>query len=124
MIIDAYLARYLRIPGMTSFILVAAIAVLSWRPNAFAPQPEHIFPVYPADTGKALGMQVRPLSTHVEIRAYAVIFRTGDEVVPGMTDFAKRYTVGNGRYQGIGNAGSVRIGWYDKAQNVQRNPLA
>jgi len=65
------------------------------------------------EKGKAPGMKVKLLSTAGDAKTYAVIFATGDEVVSGLTEFAQKYNVKSGHYQGIGDALHVEAGWFD-----------
>lgn len=75
--------------------------------------PEYRSPAAPVETGKAPGMKVKLLSTAGDIKTYAVIFSKGDEVVSGLTEFAQKYNVKSGHYQGIGDALHVEVGWFD-----------
>lgn len=58
-------------------------------------------------------MKVKLLSTAGDVKTYAVIFATGDEVVSGLTEFAQKYSVKSAHYQGIGDALHVEAGWFD-----------
>jgi hypothetical protein len=61
----------------------------------------------------APGMQVKLLHQQQGERVYAVIFRTGDEVLSGLTDFAKQYHVGDAHFTGIGAINTALTAWYD-----------
>jgi uncharacterized protein len=58
-------------------------------------------------------MQVKLVSQQNGERTYAVIFGTGDEVLSGLTDFAKQYHVGDAHFTGIGAVSSALTAWYD-----------
>lgn len=65
------------------------------------------------ETGKSPGMKVKLLSENGTSRTYMVIFSKGDEIVSGLTEFAKKYDVKSAHYQGIGSAFSLELGWFD-----------
>jgi predicted DNA-binding protein with PD1-like motif len=66
-----------------------------------------------SEAGKAPGMKVKLLSAVGDVKTYAVIFSKGDEVVSGLTEFAQKYNVKSGHYQGIGDALHIEVGWFD-----------
>jgi predicted DNA-binding protein with PD1-like motif len=65
------------------------------------------------EAGKAPGMKVKLLSMAGEAKTYAVIFSKGDEVVSGLTEFAKEYNVKSAHYQAIGEALHIEVGCFD-----------
>jgi predicted DNA-binding protein with PD1-like motif len=83
------------------------------KQSAHARAPEYRSATASPDTGNAPGMKVKLLSTAGDVKTYAVIFSTGDEVVSGLTEFAHTYKVKSGHYQGIGDALHVEAGWFD-----------
>ncbi|QKZ13411.1 PPC domain-containing DNA-binding protein [Spirosoma sp. KUDC1026] len=74
---------------------------------------DYVSPVKPAQTGRSPGVKVKLLSTNGNVKTYAVIFSTGDEVVSGLTEFAQKYDVKSAHYTAIGDAKSAKVGWYD-----------
>jgi predicted DNA-binding protein with PD1-like motif len=74
---------------------------------------EYVSPIKPAQTGRSPGVKVKLLSTNGNVKTYAVIFSTGDEVVSGLTEFAQKYDVKSAHYTAIGDAKSAKVGWYD-----------
>jgi predicted DNA-binding protein with PD1-like motif len=70
-----------------------------------------ISPSRPIPTGKAPGMQVKLVSDTAGEKVYAVIFRKGDEVLSGLTDFAIQYHVGAAHFTGIGAISTATVGW-------------
>jgi predicted DNA-binding protein with PD1-like motif len=100
----------------TAFLVAVLFSIVASA--ASAQKPEYVSPVTPAQTGKAPGMQVKLLSDNAGRQSYAVIFQTGDEVVSGLTEFAQRYNVKSAFYQGIGDAGSAKVGWYDAGRKT------
>ncbi len=67
----------------------------------------------PVEPGKAPGMKARLLSTNGQTQTYVLVFAKGDEVMSGLTDFAKQYRIKSAHYQAIGDALSAKIGVYD-----------
>lgn len=90
--------------------IVFLIFVLS---IALAKPQEYVSPTKPAETGKAPGMSVKLLDSINGKKTYAIIFRHGDEVVSGLTEFAQKYNVKSAHYTAIGDATSIKVGWYD-----------
>lgn len=79
---------------------------------------EYISPTAPAKVGRSPGVKAKLLSTNGKVKTYALIFSTGDEVVSGLTEFAKKYEIKNAHYTGIGDANSAKVGWYDKNRKM------
>jgi predicted DNA-binding protein with PD1-like motif len=97
-----------------SCIKLGAIATLLVAGISFSAQAqEHVSPTKPAQTGRSPGVKVKLLSTNGNVKTYAVIFSTGDEVVSGLTEFAQKYDVKSAHYTAIGDAKSAKVGWYD-----------
>lgn len=67
----------------------------------------------PIEMGKAPGMKVMLLSENGSSKTYVVVFSKGDEIVSGLTDFAKNYDIKSAHYHGIGSAFSLELGWFD-----------
>jgi|GEM_PF-4890502 len=65
------------------------------------------------ETGNAPGMKVKLLSENGASKTYMIVFSKEDEVVSGLTEFAKKYTVKSAHYQGLGSAFSLDLGWFD-----------
>jgi len=74
---------------------------------------EHISPARPIPTGQAPGMDVKLVSDSGGEKVYAVIFKKGDEVLSGLTDFAMQYKVGAAHFTGIGAVSGALVGWLD-----------
>lgn len=100
-------------------IPVVISALMLWGAGvAGAQSAEYVSPVTPAVTGRVPGMQVKLLSDSGARRNYAIIFQTGDEAVSGLTEFAQRYNIKSAYYQGIGDASSAKVGWYDAKRKM------
>jgi uncharacterized protein len=96
-------------------LLLAILFIAGWY-NSQA--QEYVSPTNPAETGKSPGVKVKLLSTTGEIKTYALIFSTGDEVVSGLTEFAQKYNIKSAHYTAIGDATSAKVGWYDKSRKM------
>jgi predicted DNA-binding protein with PD1-like motif len=67
----------------------------------------------PVEPGKAPGMKSKLLSTNGQTQTYVLVFAKGDEVMSGLTDFARQHNIKSAHYQAIGDALSAKIGVYD-----------
>jgi uncharacterized protein len=65
------------------------------------------------ESGKAPALKVKLLSQTGGVKTYLLIFLKGDEVVSGLTDFAREYNVKSAHYLGIGSAFETELGWFD-----------
>jgi uncharacterized protein len=99
-----------RAQRLLSGLLFTAIVTAT---NAQQSSPEFIQPTRPVPTGLAPHMQVKLLSQQKGERIFAVIFGKGDEVLSGLTDFAKQYHVGDAHFTGIGAVSGALTAWFD-----------
>jgi predicted DNA-binding protein with PD1-like motif len=98
--------KYLRLACLSTIVFACAFA------SAQSKLPDDtISPSRPIPTGKAPGMRVKLVSDTAGEKVYAVIFRKGDEVLSGLTDFAIQYHVGAAHFTGIGAVSSATVGW-------------
>jgi hypothetical protein len=58
-------------------------------------------------------MRVKLVSDEKGQKTYAIIFRKGDEILSGLTDFAMQYHVTDAHFTGIGAVSSATVGWLD-----------
>jgi len=93
----------------------------SVRMASAALPPGYTPPTYLPEPGKAPAMQTRLISGQGEPRAWAIIFRDGDEIMSGLLDWAQREKVSGGYLSGIGAFSSALFGWFDKSQKAFRN---
>ena len=95
-------------------ILIKSILVFALLAQGFKlTAQEYVSPTQPAQTGKSPGVKVKLLSTNGETKTYVLIFSPGDELRSGLTEFAQKYNVTSAHYTAIGDASSVKMGWYD-----------
>lgn len=74
---------------------------------------EYADPTKVLEIGKAPGLKVKLLSTAGNAKTYILIFAKGDEVVAGLTEFAKTNQIKSGHYTGIGDMLTAKAGWFD-----------
>jgi predicted DNA-binding protein with PD1-like motif len=79
---------------------------------------ETISPSRPVPTGLAPRMKVKLVSEGQGQKTYAVVFRTGDELLSGMTDFAVKYGVKDAHFTGIGAVSGATVGWLDLSRKL------
>ena len=94
------------------FKLVLSITVTIFLFSGLKAQ-EYADPTKKLENGKAPGLKVKLLSTVGPTKTYILIFAKGDEVVAGLTEFAKVHNIKSGHYTGIGDALTIKAGWFD-----------
>jgi predicted DNA-binding protein with PD1-like motif len=83
---------------------------------------EVIEPTRAIPSGKAPAMRVKLVESVGGEKVYAVVFRKGDEMLSGLTDFAKRYHVVDAHFTGIGAVSGATVGWLDLSRK-NYNPI-
>jgi len=76
----------------------------------------YVSPSAPVATGKAPGMKVRLLSENAGVKQYAIILAKGDEVMSGLTDFARQNKVASASFTAIGAFSHATVAWFDEAR--------
>jgi uncharacterized protein len=98
---------------------VVALALLTSMMEAKAQQRNgdqdegYVSPSAPVATGKAPGMRVRLLSENGGAKNYAIILAKGDEVMSGLTDFARQNKVISASFTAIGAFSHATVAWFD-----------
>lgn len=98
---------------------VVALALLTSMMEAKAQQRSggqdegYVSPSAPVATGKAPGMKVRLLSENGGAKNYAIILAKGDEVMSGLTDFARQNKVTSASFTAIGAFSHATVAWFD-----------
>lgn len=77
---------------------------------------EYLSPSAPVLSGKAPGMKARLLSDSAGIKNYVVILAKGDEVMSGLTDFAKENKVTSASFTAIGALSRATVAWFDDSR--------
>jgi predicted DNA-binding protein with PD1-like motif len=98
---------------MKRLLLVGLMFAILSIASVPAKSQESIQPTRPVPTGLAPHMQVKLVHQQTGERVYAVIFSKRDEVLSGLTDFARQYHVGDAHFTGIGAVSSALTAWFD-----------
>jgi uncharacterized protein len=73
-------------------------------------------PTAPVATGKAPGMKVRLLAENGGVKNYAIVLAKGDEVMSGLTDFARQNKVTSASFTAIGAFSHATVAWFDDSR--------
>jgi uncharacterized protein len=76
----------------------------------------YLSPSAPIPTGKAPGMKVRLLSDNNGVKNYAIVLAKGDEVMSGLTDFARQNNVTSASFTAIGAFRQATVAWFDDSR--------
>jgi uncharacterized protein len=76
----------------------------------------YISPKAPIATGKAPGMKARLLSENSGVRNYSIVLAKGDEVMSGLTDFARQNKVTSASFTAIGAFSRATVAWFDRTK--------
>jgi hypothetical protein len=81
-------------------------------------------PTTPVATGKAPGMKVRLLGENHGAKNYVIVLAKGDEVMSGLTDFARQNKVGSAGFTAIGAFSHATVAWFDDGRKAFKlNPI-
>ncbi len=98
---------------MNLFLKGILIVLLTMAFQITVNAQEYADPTKILEEGKAPGLKVKLLSTVGNAKTYILIFAKGDEVVSGLTEFAGKNKIKSGHYTGLGDALSIKAGWFD-----------
>ena len=96
--------------------LVASMTVAKAQQLNDGQSETYISPSAPVATGKASGMKVRLLSENGGVKNYAIVLAKGDEVMSGLTDFARQNKVASASFTAIGAFSHATVAWFDDAR--------
>jgi hypothetical protein len=74
----------------------------------------------PVATGKAPVMKIRLLSDNAGVKHYVIILAKGDEVMSGLTDFARQNKVTSASFTAIGAFSHATVAWFHDARKEFR----
>ena len=95
------------------FSFFAAFGLLAWPlPAAQAQQYAPALPP-PPPRGQAPRLESRLVSPANGVRTYALVFRTGDEIMAGLAEFAGQRHLQDAHFSGIGGVSRAAFGIYD-----------
>lgn len=114
--------------GLRLALTAGLLASLNSTLHAQSTKPmqsiEYQSPSKPVETGKAPGLQSRLVSDVSGTKTYVLIFAKGDEVLSGLTDFAKQNNVQSAHFSAIGAFQRATTAWFDPAKKQYRlNPI-
>jgi hypothetical protein len=67
-------------------------------------------------TGKAPGLKARLLSENPGVKNYVIVLAKGDEVMSGLTDFARENKVTSASFTAIGAFSHATVAWFDNSR--------
>jgi uncharacterized protein len=75
-------------------------------------------------TGKAPGMKARLVAENNGVKTYAIVLAKGDEVMSGLTDFARQNKVTSASFTAIGAFSNATVAWFDRMKKeYKRIPI-
>ena len=81
-------------------------------------------PSAPVATEKAPGMKARLLSENDGVKNYVIVLAKGDEVMSGLTDFARQNKVTSASFNAIGAFSHATVAWFDDSKKeFKLNPI-
>jgi hypothetical protein len=84
----------------------------------------YLSPSAPVATGKAPGMKARLLSENARVKNYVIVLAKGDEVMSGLTDFARENKVTSASFTAIGAFSRATVAWFDDSRKeFKLNPI-
>jgi uncharacterized protein len=108
--------------GLVTCGYLAATGLAPAQSQETAAKNNYTEPGAVTDLGRAPGLQARLVSEQPNgEKAYALIFAKGDEVMSGLTEFARRENIGGGHFTAIGALQSARFGWFDRTRKAYRD---
>ena len=89
---------------------------------AGAPAPAYTATSHVPEPGRAPGMRVRVIAGgDGGPRSFAIVFAKGDEVMSGLSDWARTENVSSAHLHGIGAFSSAVLAWFDKDRKAYKH---
>lgn len=104
-------SKYYIMKNLIKIVLCILTTTVLFNTKTFA--QEYADTTKTLEDGQAPGLKVKLLSTAGQTKTYLLIFTKGDEIVAGLTEFAKKNNIKSGHYTGLGDALSAKAGWFD-----------
>jgi len=114
-IMKRYLNPLLLVALITSAFVVTMLNTKAQQSQT-TPNAEYLSPTAPVATGKAPGMKVRLLSESGGVKNYVIVLGKTDEVMSGLTDFAKENKITSARFSAIGAFSRATVAWFDESR--------
>jgi uncharacterized protein len=111
--------RYLN-PLLLVALIASAFVVTMLNTKAqqsqTTPDAGYLSPTAPVATGQAPGMKVRLLSESGGVKNYVIVLGKRDEVMSGLTDFARENKITSARFGAIGAFSHATVAWFDESR--------
>jgi uncharacterized protein len=88
--------------------------------GAAAQNETSISPSRPVPVGRAPGLQFKLIKDAPDEKVYAIVLRSGDEALSGLTDFAIAHDIKDAHFTAIGAAESATLAWLDLSKKSYR----
>jgi uncharacterized protein len=98
------------------FTLIGLVTKAKARQPDSTQEPGYLSPSASVSTGKAPGMKVRLLAENGGVKNYAIVLAKGDEVMSGLTDFARQNNVTSASFTAIGAFSHATVAWFDDSR--------
>jgi hypothetical protein len=99
-----------------AFALLAAMTEAKAQQRTGGEDEGYLSPSAPVATGNAPGMKVRLLAEDGGVKKYAIVLAKGDEVMSGLTDFARQNKVTSASFSAIGAFSHATVAWFDDSR--------
>ena len=96
-----------------AFVLLAGMTETKAQQRNGGEDEAYLSPSASVATGKAPGMKVRLLAENKGVKKYAIVLAKGDEVMSGLTDFARQNNVTSASFTAIGAFSHATVAWFD-----------
>jgi uncharacterized protein len=100
----------------TAVALTATPVITKAQQPAGTQDQAYVSPSATVPSGKAPGMKFRLLSQDVGVKRYSIVLAKGDEVMSGLTDFARQNKVTSGSFTAIGAFSRATVAWFDDSR--------
>ena len=105
--------KYVTQLPILAFALLASMKETKAQQQDTGEDEAYLSPSAPIATGKAPGMKVRLLAENGGVKHYAIVLAKGDEVMSGLTDFARQNKVTSASFTAIGAFSRATVAWFD-----------
>lgn len=127
------MSRIARISCLLSLLVACGIGFTAEQGvRAQAANPQQAAPPQPTPEGyvprgtrpqKGLAPGLRVTDLGKGARTFRVNFAKGDEIMSGMTEFAEKYRIKNGRFTGLGAINKAIFGWSDVERGLGQKKI-
>jgi uncharacterized protein len=109
-------AKRLTLLRLLPLALLTTVTQTRAQPPTGTQEQKYISPTAPIPTGKAPGIKVRLLAENGGVKQYAIVLSKNDEVMSGLTEFAKQNKVTSASFTAIGAFSHATVAWFDDSK--------